>query len=122
KVEPVDLPPESWYPGLRAFVRREETEKRDAACGVAADALEKAMLVGDVPAVRVAEAKFHAALSDRRALQARIAADDVKYHGARRGQPHLVRPLRQAAGRDDQQLRPQRQTADAPRIAGLVGQ
>ena len=27
-VAEVNLPPESWYPGLKAFVRREETEKR----------------------------------------------------------------------------------------------
>ena len=33
-VEPVTLPPESWYPGLKAFVRREETrEARAPRCG-----------------------------------------------------------------------------------------
>jgi len=82
KVEPVNLPPESWYPGLKAFVRREETAKRTAACAVAASALEKAMISGDVSAVRVAEARLFAAQSDLVAVKARIAADDVKYLGA----------------------------------------
>jgi mono/diheme cytochrome c family protein len=81
-VEAVNLPPESWYPGLKAFVRREEADKRTAACGVAADALEKVMRTGDIPEVKVAEAKYLAALSELAALKARIAADDVKYLGA----------------------------------------
>ena len=37
---------ESWYPGLKAFVRHEETEKREAACSAMADGLTKAMLRG----------------------------------------------------------------------------
>jgi len=36
-VQEVKLPTASWYPGLKTFVRKEETEKRVAACGVAAD-------------------------------------------------------------------------------------
>ena len=40
--------------------------------------------------------------------------------GPRRGQPHLGRALRPAAGGDDQQLRPQRQAAEPPRTARLA--
>jgi hypothetical protein len=82
KVEPVTLPPESWYPGLKDFVRKDEAERRAAAVKAAFAALESAMRTGTVPAVKVAEAKYLAALSELAALQARIAADDVKYLGA----------------------------------------
>ena len=80
-VEAVNLPPEAWYPGLKPFVRKEETEKREAATATAYAALEAAMRAGDVPAVRVSEARLLAALSDLTSLKARITADDVKYLG-----------------------------------------
>jgi hypothetical protein len=82
RVEPVDLPPESWYPGLQAFVRREETARREQALSAAESALEKAMAGGDIEAVRVAAAKLAVARSDLAALAARIAADGVRYLGA----------------------------------------
>jgi hypothetical protein len=41
RVEPVSLPAEAFYPGLKAFVRREEAAPREVAVARAADALEK---------------------------------------------------------------------------------
>src|SRR5438067_13626445 len=67
-VEPVSLPPESWYPGLKAFVRREETAKREEVVRDAGAELKKAMRAGDAAVVRVAEAKVCAAKSDLAAL------------------------------------------------------
>ncbi len=81
-VEAMNLPPESWYPGLKAFVRKEETEKREAAVKATETALEQATKNGDMPAVRVAEMKLAAARSDLASLKARIAADDVRYLAA----------------------------------------
>jgi len=79
-VEPVTLPPESWYPGLKAFVRREETAKREEAVKAARAEFDKAT---DADAVRVAGAKLAAATADLIALKARIAADDVVCLGAK---------------------------------------
>jgi hypothetical protein len=81
EIDPVSLPPESWYPGLKAFVRKEETEKRQAMVKATEAALEAALRAGGLPAVRAAEARYLAALSDLASLKARIAADDVKYLG-----------------------------------------
>jgi hypothetical protein len=42
RLEPVKLPPQTWYPGLRAFVQREETDRRQAAVTAAEAALARA--------------------------------------------------------------------------------
>jgi Protein of unknown function (DUF1553)/Protein of unknown function (DUF1549)/Planctomycete cytochrome C len=80
-VEPVALPRESWDPGSRAFVRRDETIKREQALAAARAALAKAKLAKDLAAIRLAEAQLAAARSDLEALGARIAADDGSYSG-----------------------------------------
>ena len=95
QVQSMSLPPESWYPGLKAFVRQEETERRRHALATAQKSLRKTMVAGDVPAVRAAEASLFAAQSDLAALQARIAADDAVYLG-RKGD---AKALSQAANR-----------------------
>ena len=46
KIEPVSLPPESWYPGMKPFLRREEVAKREQAVAVA-EAAVKAAQAGD---------------------------------------------------------------------------
>src|SRR5438067_1128842 len=79
-VEPVSLPPTSWYPGLKAFVRREETAKREEAVKAARAEFDQAK---DAAAVRLAGARLTAATSDLIALKVRIAADDVVYRGAK---------------------------------------
>lgn len=76
KVEPVTLPPESWYPGLRDYVRREELAKREQAITAAEAVLAK----GATPQ---AAAQLAAARSDFDALRIRIAADDIAYRGAK---------------------------------------
>ena len=82
-VEPVSLPPESWYPGAKAFVRREETARREDAVKAARAEFDQAK---DAAAVRLAGAKLAAATADLIALKARIAADDV-VHLAAKGDP-----------------------------------
>ncbi len=118
-IEPVPLPPTAWYPGLKAFIREEETTKRVGAIKAAETALAPARalveklesailpaggeewaalasgLVVAAPvarqrqveaardAVRVVEAQVAAARLDLAALQARIAADDIAYLGAK---------------------------------------
>jgi hypothetical protein len=81
-VEEVKLPPESWYPGLKEFVRREEGGKLRKAISEADVNLERAMRSGDLFAIRAREAEYLATLAARDALAARIAADDVRYLGA----------------------------------------
>ena len=78
RVEPVNLPVESWYPGSKPFMRREEITKRDEAVKAAESELQKAAAPD---AKRLAEAKLAAANADRIAILARIAADDVVYRG-----------------------------------------
>ncbi|MBM3979831.1 MAG: DUF1553 domain-containing protein [Planctomycetes bacterium] len=81
-VRTIDLPPESWYPGLKAFVRKEETDKHEAHVKAQYAALEGAMRAGEVSAVRVAEAALTVDLAKLAALKARIAVDDVRFLGA----------------------------------------
>ena len=79
-VEPVTLPSEAWYPGLRPFVRKEETAKREDALRAAEAALAK---VGADPDARpLAASRVATAKSELASLKARIAADDVVYLGA----------------------------------------
>jgi hypothetical protein len=94
----VQLPPEAWYPGLKAFVRKEETELRTKAIATAEAGRDVARrelttavgkdvlptpdeLEPTLHAVRVADLTLAAAKADLAALQARIAADDVAYLG-----------------------------------------
>jgi hypothetical protein len=107
KIEPVALPLEVSYPGIRPFVQREETERREQAVRAARaeliDALEKAVAVQrrladfDLPtnepraedartlaraasaAVQRCEARLTSAEADLQAIRTRIAADNAKY-------------------------------------------
>ncbi len=98
EAKPVMLPPEAWYPGLKAFVRVEERKRRDDAIHAATQEFDGArqaiaQLVGRMllqPLAfsehELADAKFRnarahldAAIADRDSLIARIAADDVQY-------------------------------------------
>ena len=67
EVEAVELPAIAAYPGLKDFVRREESEKREKA-------LVEAQTARDPPRIAAAE-------TDLRAIRARIAADRAKYEG-----------------------------------------
>lgn len=111
KIEPVALPPQAWYPGLKPFVQREETEKRQAAVTSTEAVLEKARktltdvegLLGKGQAVeavrqfvRLAEARLTAARSDLAAIHARIAADQVVYFGAKGDAKEMCRAASRA--------------------------
>jgi hypothetical protein len=123
RVEPVALPPASYYPGTKPFVRAEETARRatavaaaEAAVPAARDTLARAFapladrrVLGD-PAARakaiaaledarlslpLREAELAAARAEQESLAARIAADDVKYLG----RPGNVAAVSRAAAR-----------------------
>jgi hypothetical protein len=107
RIEPVALPLEVSYPGIRPFVQREETERREQAVRAARaeliDALEKAVSAQrrladfDLPTnepraedarslariasagVQRCEARLTSAEADLRSIRARIAADNAKY-------------------------------------------
>jgi hypothetical protein len=98
-IEPVSLPPRVWYPGLKSFVQREETERRQAAVVAAEAALSTARTAHQ--SVRLAEAKLAAARSDLAALRARIAADRVVHLGAKGDPKEACR----AAGRAERQYK-----------------
>jgi hypothetical protein len=67
RVEPVALPPEASYPGLKDFIRREETERRLAE-------LARVERGGGMP-----EAERFAARAEFVAVRARIEADRVRF-------------------------------------------
>jgi len=81
RVEPVALPPESWFPGAKAFVRRDEVAKREQALSAARAAVSKAQSTDNADGLQFAEAQLAAAKSDMNALKARITADDVSRVG-----------------------------------------
>ena len=116
-VEPVKLPPEAWYPGLKPFVRKEETEKRSRRRRRPRyAALEAAMRAGDVHAVqrRGGEAARATHVRPRCAARPGIAADDVEVprrSRATRRPPREAASKRRAAGRV-------RRGADAARAGG----
>lgn len=101
KIEPVTLPPQAWYPGLRPFVQREETERREAAVVSAEATLKKARAAKDAhQAVRLAEAQLAAVRADLASIRARIAADKVVYLGAKGDAKEMSR----VASRAERQL------------------
>jgi hypothetical protein len=94
-VQPIDLPPAAWYPGLRPFVQQEELSAREAAVAAADaavvaaktaypgaapmdEAAAKVLAVAERTLV-VAEANRAAAQAEVSSLRARIAADNAKY-------------------------------------------
>lgn len=93
KIEPVRLPPQAWYPGLRSFAQQEETKKRQAAVTAAEAALAKGR--AEHQNSRQTEARLNAARSDLAAIRARIAADKVVYLGA----PGDAKEMSRAASR-----------------------
>ncbi len=121
KIEPVKLPPRAWYPGLKPFVQREETERRQAAVASAeamlakaratlADA-ERSLAEARGPAavkaienarrsVRLAGARRTAARSDLTSILARIAADKVVHLGVKGNAKEMSR----AASRAERQF------------------
>lgn len=90
QIEPIDLPAESWYPGLKPFVRQEELAKAEAERDRTRETLAKAkQLVVDATneaekeaaelTLRVDQANLVRAEADLTAILARIHADKVRY-------------------------------------------
>jgi hypothetical protein len=78
-VEPVTLPPEAFYPGLKEFVQAEEIQRRQS------DVVRRERALADLkkpidPAIRkIHEAELAAARLELDSVRARIAADLVRY-------------------------------------------
>ncbi|MBP85648.1 MAG: colicin uptake protein [Planctomycetaceae bacterium] len=92
KIEPIELPATSWYPGLKPFVRREEIEKAKTDLAKMRETLAKAkqLLAAATDeatkdaaelTLRVDQANATRAEADLAAVQARIHADEVRYQG-----------------------------------------
>jgi hypothetical protein len=79
KIRAIDLPPEAYYPGLKRFIQRDETARREQAVAAARTALEKAG--ANAHTMVLAEARLVAARADLLAIRARIAADNAKFNG-----------------------------------------
>ncbi len=97
RIEPVKLPAEAWYPGLKPFVQQEEITRREAALAAAK------------------EPQIAAARAELAAIQARIAADRARYQGG----PGDAEQLARAAGKAERQanLQAARAAGDAKQLA-----
>ena len=100
RIEPVKLAPQAWYPGLRAFVQQEETERRQAA----------------VTAAEAALARARTALADaeRSLAEARTAAPPGK------GMPPIVTDMLAKRMRTAEDARRAVRLAEAHRQAALA--
>jgi hypothetical protein len=72
-IRPVSLPSIASYPGLKPFIREEDTARRSANLTAAKAALAK------TPADALATTRVAAAEAEVRSLKARIAADDARF-------------------------------------------
>ena len=91
--QPIELPVAVWYPGSQEFIRREERERQLAAVESAIRRLFKTrsalLLIADRAVFspvwyewRTAEARLQAAQTDLCAVEARLAADKVRFLAA----------------------------------------
>ncbi|RUL84220.1 PSD1 and planctomycete cytochrome C domain-containing protein [Tautonia sociabilis] len=125
-IEPVELPPESAYPGLKAFIRLEETEACESALAEARATLDASRErfesmgpeASDVDReratirLRVDEMKAAAALAALESLRARIAADDARF-GRGGDDPDAAARLASAAEREAAAARARLELASA---------
>jgi hypothetical protein len=135
-IESIELSPTAYYPGLKPFIQREETERRRQAVALAQTALDRARqslasgqrqldeintqaqglrlippVIADararalgvvgagVQATRLTEAQLAAAEADLQAVQARVAADNARYHQVHRNAETLAKAAAQAERR-----------------------
>ena len=97
RVEPIDLPAETSYPGLKAFVQREERARRVAAVVDAERLLADSH--GDASQAEIGRLQLIAARSELVAIDLRIAADEARC-GSVAGD---VKALSRAAARAERQ-------------------
>jgi mono/diheme cytochrome c family protein len=122
KIEPVSLPADVWYPGLRSFVQHEEIARCETALR-AAEA-EQTRLHATAPLSReIAEATLARARAELASVRARIAADTTRF-GHAPGDANVLSQEASKAERtftlriaEERQLRA-RQAADAARTKG----
>ncbi|HEX5106107.1 MAG TPA: PSD1 and planctomycete cytochrome C domain-containing protein [Pirellulaceae bacterium] len=74
-LRPISLPATEYYPGLRPFVQEEELAKRRSSVAAA----EAAIAAADEKSRPPLEAKVAATTAELASLEARIAADEVRY-------------------------------------------
>ena len=109
KIEAIDLPATSWYPGLKPFARQEELSKATTELARTQEMLSKAeQLVADAKdegakeaaelTLRVDQANVIRAEADLTAICARIQADKVRYQNES-GEPDDVAQLASRAER-----------------------
>ncbi len=77
RIQPIDLPVEAFYPGLKPFAQRQERTKSQVALAEAEKALAAARRNSGSP--EIATARLTAARTQLAAIDARIAADRVQY-------------------------------------------
>lgn len=96
KVAPVNLPPDVSHPGLKPFVRAEETARCAAAIQAARQAADAEK---DASAKPWREADIAAALAAAASLEARLKADNARYRGGDKSVParEAARAEKQAA-------------------------
>ena len=104
EIEPIPLPEEAYYPGLRVFIRRESRAAAEQAVAEAQDELAHAREGGAngdndevaSSSLRLAELKVRTSIDELEAVEARIDADDARY--ADRPEGRLVERLSIRAG------------------------
>jgi hypothetical protein len=97
RVEPIELAPEAFYPGLQRFVQTEERQRRLAAVADAERAQARSRQ--DASNAAIGAAQLAVARSELATIDARIAADKARFGRA----PGDVKSLCRAAGRAERQ-------------------
>jgi len=106
-IKPIELPPVAWYPGLKPFAQQAELDQRRAALteaetkAIAARTALAAHVITDDAAAKqhaaltadaaIADAHLASATADLAAMEARIAADQVRYLGTAGDMDSLAR-------------------------------
>jgi hypothetical protein len=82
EISAINLPGQAFYPGLKSFIQQDEITNSEQKVTAAEAALKMVKAESEDPAYKVALAELIAAKVELESLQARIAADAVKYQAA----------------------------------------
>jgi len=77
KIEPIELPPEAWYPGLRSFVQQEETAKATADLAATKPIYQKAQELLEQAEQQLADAREQAKRQLDEQTMAAVAAAET---------------------------------------------
>jgi mono/diheme cytochrome c family protein len=114
-LQPISFPATAVYPGLRPFVQEEELKTLQAAVGVA----QSALAAGPSEMRPALEAKLKAAHANLASLEARIAADKVRY-GVAAGDPDALAKAAAKAEREAKAAAAQAEVAAAEAAAATA--